>query len=603
MTQSEQKCFPAINLYLLGALLISLSIATFVQREAILNPLAINDDVRNQIYWMARLTDPGLFPHDYIADYFTRHSLVSPLLWWLYRLASSLIPPERFSQLLPLLLAPLASFFAYRFGDRFAGRRFGFLLAFSFNLIIWLSRNLAGGLARAFAYPLLFAMLWLLSPKNEPMPNESPGAPPAPCLSPLLMNQAALILIMALASLIYPPVLFLGLTVWLSTLLPRLGPLAGPLWVKPPVSSPKSQSSKLTSLLFFGISLGVSGGILIQRYILEPASARFGPLANSVIATQTPEFYERGRVPIFHYFQQPIHLPWPTRLFAELLARTPGLSRLIPLLAILLAVWAYQKWLAPRFGKLQVPPITWRLLACSVITYALAWPALFYLYVPERYLQLSMPILYTVLLAAFLERLLFWLAQSGGTLLAHRLKLAAPLLLGLVIFSPLWDENLMVPDPALQPILNYLSHTPKATLVAATPALASNIPFYARRSVLLSEEACIPFHRRYFQEMKARLHAFLIAYYSVTPAALNQWLQRSSVQYLLINTDDFTDQRIRKLDKKYYHSFPKSFYTQLTAAHRPEDFLLSHPKAACRLVESGPYILISAQRVLNGACW
>ena len=420
---------------------------------------------------------------------------------------------------------------------------------------------------------------------------------------------------MALASLIYPPILFLGLTLWLSILFPPGRPqaLEAPSTHQADLQADSTKAVILPAIplssgfkpspVSFLIGAGISAAILIHRYLLEPTSARFGPLANSTIAAQTAEFYERGRVPIFHYFQHPMHLPWPNALFADLLARTPGLSRLIPLLAILLGVWGYQTWLAPKFGKFQIPPLVWRLLVCSFIIYALAWPALFYLYVPERYLQLSMPILYTALLAALLERVWHWLSRTGGQSSIHKLKLAAPLIFCLIIFSRVWDANLMVPDADLIPVLTYLKHSPKATLIAATPGLASDIPAYAQRSVVLSEETYIPFHQSYFQEMKRRLQDFLVAYYSVTPTPLIQWIQRYSIQYILINTEDFAPKRTQKLEKKYYHSFPKNFYTQLTQGHRPNDYLLSHPRSACRVMESGPYILLSGQAILNQNCW
>ena len=46
---------------LLLSLLLSLAIALFVEQRVFWGVMAINDDVRNQAYWMTRITDPTLF--------------------------------------------------------------------------------------------------------------------------------------------------------------------------------------------------------------------------------------------------------------------------------------------------------------------------------------------------------------------------------------------------------------------------------------------------------------------------------------------------------------------------------------------------------------
>jgi hypothetical protein len=563
--------------YLLSALLISLGIAAFVQRHVLLNPLAINDDMRNQVYWMARLVDPDLFPHDLIASYFTQSSLVSPLLWLLDWLTSHGLDPIRASQFLPLALAPLATFFVYRLGESHAGKRYGFLAAFSFNLMIWIISNLAGGLSRAFAYPMLFAFLFFLS-KN---------------------NRWGLILTCWLASLIYPPILFLSAAIWLTCFFPLGQASQRPLNLQNvPLATP-APPDKISFLI------GVGGGlaILANRFLMAPANPLFGALTNSAVAAQTPEFYQGGRVPIFHYFQSPIHLPWPNALFANILARTPGINRIVPLLGILLVYWLFQKFLAPKMGALKIPALAWRTFNSAIGLYILAWMVLFYMYVPERYLQLSIPVLYTFLLAGLLNVVIQRISKIKIGTPLKRFLMACPLLLSGLIFSFVWDENMMLPNPEMSAIFEYLKHTPKNTLVATTPGLASDIPFYAHRSVLVSQEAYIPFHQAYFQEMKSRLKDFLVAYYSVEPAPIIQFIRKYHVDYMVVNTQDFRNHQTDRLSKKHYHSFSRDFYAQLLKGHTEQDYLLSHPQPSCRVLESGQLILISTQALLKKSCW
>jgi len=563
--------FTESNFHLIISLLISLVVAIFVQRQVLTNPLAINDDVRNQIYWMARLIDPSLYPHDLIADYFTQSSLVSPALWLIYKLGSYLTDPIQISQFLPLLLAPLASYFAYRFGENFAGKRYGFLSAFSFNMLVWLSRNLAGGLARSFAYPLLFAFLWCYS-KNI---------------------RSGLIITAWLASLIYPPILFLSAGIWLLGFLP-------PSFLNASTEQPENNKPDFITFLW-----GIGGGlaILIYRFVLAPIHPVFGQLTNSRIAAQTPEFYEGGRVPIFHFFHHPLTLTWPDSLLGELFARTPGASRLLPLAGILLAAWGYKKLISPKLGKLKIPSLVWQLLIASILLYILAWLMLFYLYVPERYLQFSMPVLYTFLLAGILNVLLDLIENSKLTARLKTGLLIAPFLFCILIFSKVWDQNLMLPQPDMLPVFEYLKQTPKNTMIATTPGLASDIPFYAKRSVILSQEGYIPFHQAYFQIMKKRLKDFLIAYYSKDPETVIRFIQQYKIDYIMVNRQDYLPERLRLLHKKYYHSFPKSFYRQLLQNDNgSQTFILSHPQPSCQVVHSGHYILLPTKAILTGNC-
>jgi hypothetical protein len=68
----------------------------------------IQDDARQHVFWMQRFEEPGLFPNDWIADYFQS---VAP--WGyshLYKLASLLgFDPFSFNKLLPLLLSLLTT--------------------------------------------------------------------------------------------------------------------------------------------------------------------------------------------------------------------------------------------------------------------------------------------------------------------------------------------------------------------------------------------------------------------------------------------------------------------------------------------------------------
>ncbi len=89
--------------------------------QALTHPYVVNDDVRQQVFWMARWLDPELFKGDLLAEY-ARHYVpwgVQGLYW----LASWVVDPIAFSKILPGLLFVLLGFCLYRLGLNLGGRR------------------------------------------------------------------------------------------------------------------------------------------------------------------------------------------------------------------------------------------------------------------------------------------------------------------------------------------------------------------------------------------------------------------------------------------------------------------------------------------------
>ncbi|MFM7458505.1 MAG: hypothetical protein ACKO3R_07605, partial [bacterium] len=149
--------------YFLLSLFLSFSIAAFVQFRAIFDDTAINSGVRNQIYWMARLMDPSLFPSDLIADHFAQPKMISPILAVIYNILPKNIEPNEITQLIPLILVIVSTIFLFKAAEIRFDCKYVFWLCFGFNMSIWMIDNLAGGLQRSFFYPLFFFFLWMFA--------------------------------------------------------------------------------------------------------------------------------------------------------------------------------------------------------------------------------------------------------------------------------------------------------------------------------------------------------------------------------------------------------------------------------------------------------
>ena len=89
--------------------------------RALANPFIINDDVRQQLYWMQQWQDPALFPDDFLTGY-ARH-YVTWGVKGLYWLASWWVSPLTFSKLLPGFLFVFLAFCLFKIGTRLADRQ------------------------------------------------------------------------------------------------------------------------------------------------------------------------------------------------------------------------------------------------------------------------------------------------------------------------------------------------------------------------------------------------------------------------------------------------------------------------------------------------
>ncbi len=107
---------------------------------------------------MQQWLDPELFSGDLLADY-ARHYVpwgVKGLYW----LASWVTDPISFSKILPGLLLVFLALCLFQIALKLGGRRLAWTTLAVFWLMPFFLDNLAGGLARAFAAPLL-AFFWL----------------------------------------------------------------------------------------------------------------------------------------------------------------------------------------------------------------------------------------------------------------------------------------------------------------------------------------------------------------------------------------------------------------------------------------------------------
>lgn len=497
----------------------------------------VQEDARQHVFWMLRYLTRSAFPDDPIADYFQS---VAP---WLYRgiYAASWrllgLEPKTLVLILPPLLGLVAVGFSVALGRQLSSRPLvaglaGVLCAQT----LWMEDDLASATPRAFATPLLLVFLYCLSRR------QAWGCGLA------IAAQAGL----------YPPA---ALMAWVTVCL-RVGDRRHwPLWG--------------------AATLGLGLGLLPLLLAPQP----FGDSITRQAAASMVEFQaigdDYGRAFFFHDnplifwgfgvrsgllfwgLMAPLNLtalawPWirPNQSAAQnstaamdypahsgSTQRTSDLAKTVRVLDFAIA--------PPQRRNPQASLSNDRLLghfALSILLcYCLAHVALFHLHFPGRYpyhgFRTLLPIAAAVVWAELIRRQRHrWQTHVHW---CHRLGILALAgfqvgLLLLPFYPDLSVENQLYTTGKAEALYEFLQDTPPETLVATLDKEGNNVPYYAGRATLVSQEYALPYHPDYYAILQQRAKDFLAAYATPDPDPIIRLLERYPVTYFIFREGGFT---------------------------------------------------------------
>ena len=460
--------------------------------QALANPLIINDDVRQQLYWMQQWQDPALFPGDFLTGY--ARAYVPWGLQGLYWLASWWVSPLTFSKLLPGFQFVFLAFCLFKIGTNLSDRRLGWTMVACFWLMPFFLDNLAGGLARSFAAPLL-ALFWLGWQARRPW-----------VMGGALLLQALFIpyifLVAAPASL-------------LAWLLARLGR-----------DNPPPFPAQAVHFVLLGL-----GAVLVVAINFQFSADGYGPLVRAQEMVNHPEFYAHGRYPflpeasLLWEFISPWEFIPP---FQEWGPVAGGLT-CAGLLALLAVGFRRLDWPSFRQG---LKPAGYLGLS-SLVLYFLARLFLLKLFVPDRYLMYTLN-LFTCLFLA--------LGLKTALQVERWPRLLAILVLVAVAGLGAWRlQGVGLKDySAYQAVYAALVSTPKGVLIAGHPNLMDTIPTFAQRRAFATYELAHPWSRGYWAQLKPRLVDLFKAYYAADPQEVIAFCQKYGIAWLIVDDRHFT---------------------------------------------------------------
>jgi hypothetical protein len=526
------------------AVIVAAVLATLhAEWRIISNPYVFQADAEIHEFWMRRFQDSELF-RDPLTKALLDTGYEPPVFQFIYWLASHVIDPVLFGELLPLVLQPLCVWLVFRIVRQHSTWWPAAWIGAALFLVPWEINRFSGGHPRAFAQPIVLLTLFFL----------------------LRRRNAVAAIVPPVGALLYPPAGLVALAVMVLGALARRKRFS--------IDRGRAVSAAVAVVAF--------GAVTLTTRIVTGSQ----DLISADEARRYPEFGPGGPM----HFWGGSTLEFLRQNYSGFNLRDSGSILAVTALALLL--------LRPR-NALLLRWEVWCLPLASLTLFGAAHALLFRLYLPHRYTYALLPF-FCILIGVSLKPTIEAYAARARALLVlspvlplvlaavalvlfplgpleSRSRLenwfesaAAYLLLGLVValvvagilvrrslplgagaatvVAALVVGCLLVAEVSFasgttspgissckyRGLYQYLETLPPDAVVAGDPWALSCVPIAARRPVLISRKLYQPWERRYFALIRPRMFATFEALYGPSRDAIVALRSRYGADYLLV---------------------------------------------------------------------
>ncbi|MFN2540583.1 MAG: hypothetical protein ABR514_00235 [Chthoniobacterales bacterium] len=493
--------------WLLAALALGAFYSALALRLAFRAPNLVQDDARQHVFWMRRFIDPTLFPQDLIADYF---QAVAPagykFVYWIF--AKFGVDPLLLSRILPAVLGLFIAWLAFLvFMQLMPNPRGAFFASVLLGQLVWLRDDLISATPRAFVWPLFLGFVLFL----------------------LRGRVVACLTMLALEALVYPQAAFVTLG------------LLGLRLIKRQDRHLRLSGDRRDYIVFVAAILIFTAAILP----FASSTSRYRPVITAAEACALPEFQRHGRSQFFvrglsYWADAPRSGLFPNA--------TPPHILLLAIAAPLCLIFARKKFRSAVLTQSAIAATT---------MWGTAHLFLFKLHLPARYSQWFFQIFFAMgaaaTIAAVWEAVDDWRERSrqrSATFAARLLSVALALFAaGLLVYPHLKekfpDQSYVAAHPA--ELYEFLRTQPKDTVIATLRNLGSLVPVFAQRSVLVSSEHAIPYHKGYYDVIRRRGQDLVRAEFTPRPEELRAFIEHYHVGLIIVGRTPLAAQDVKKL--------------------------------------------------------
>jgi hypothetical protein len=549
------------------SLAFSVYFASQAIHQAFGGPYVVQDDARQHVFWMERFLDSQLFPNDLIADYF--QSVAPSGYSAFYNVIAHLgVDPMLLNKLLPMVLGLITTAYGFAVclqmlpvpGAAF----FGTLIL---NQSLWMQDDLVSATPRAFLYPLFLAFLYYL----------------------LRDSRVACLAVIALQGLFYPSTVFISAGVLVLRLVslesyrPRFSTVRRDYW-------------------FSAMGLGV---VLSMLLLYAFKMRAVGPVITASEARLLPEFYPGGRT---HFFGYDGWRFWLIRPRSGLL---PGrLLEDVPLYAApLLPLLLYYRRAFPLAQKvtesINVLP---RIIVGSLLMFAAAHLTLFKLHHPSRYTEHTLRIVLAMAagltITIILDGLLGWASRrtERANLPQASAAIIAATLVTLLVLYPRFLASF--PQTGYRTgreaaLYEFLSNQPKDAMVASLAQEVKNIPAFSKRSILVSREYALPYHTRYYAQLRQRASDLINAHYSPNLTELQEFIHKYKVSLLLVERRAFTPEYLSR--DAWIMQYQPQAAEAIERLKQQSTPAIAKLMKSCAVLETEDYVVLDGECILKAS--
>lgn len=471
------------------------------QWPGLVNRYVVNDDVRQQLFWMRRWIEPQLYPPDILNEY--ARSYVPWGVQGLYRLGALACDPLYFSKFVAIALLTLLGTLVFLSARRILNEAFAWLALALFWLMPAFLGNISGGLARAFAAPLLALFLYAHLADSRRLAHVS------------LWGQALFIPYILPISLLASGLHFAA---W------KLGAVRSRPLLRSPLDA-VSAAGALATVMYWQHGMNAAG---------------FGPLPWGADMADKPEFGSAGRypmLPVRSVFWELFGRPWSVLAPFRELGLAGGIvcsALLLPLLG--LGLWRLD-WSALRVRSAG-PALV---MLASLLLFFTAKALLLKLFIPSRHLEhttnlfycLAVPLLLSPLALPALRR---WPRPALLALASAALLVGAVRQHGFELYN----------YSAERPLYETALRTPAGSLFAGHPDQMDRLITFGHRNAYATYELAHPWSVGYWRTIGPRLERLMRAYYSADPEEVRSFCAEAGIDFLVVDRRHFDREYMAK---------------------------------------------------------
>jgi len=534
-------------------------------RQAFSNEYVVGDNAREYVSWMYRYSNPGLFPHDLIADYFQS---VTPIGYGAFYQAMSGwgVDPVLLGKLLPMVVGLITTSYGFAVCMQILPVPLAaFLATLLLNQSICLHDDLFSACPRDFNYPLFLAFLYYL----------------------LRRSLLGVLLAIALQSLVYPLLAFIDSGILLLR-----------LW---DWQSGRLQFSRdRRDYLFCATSLCVAL-VAIVPYAIQ--SSQFGPTITAAMARTIPEYLSGGRVSYFNL--NPVSF-WLDGRDSGILALLSPPQLFIGLLLPIILIYQSRFPLSKQVtNRVKVLP---KIVLASIGMFFIAHAVAFRLHWPSRYTHHTFKVVFAlaagIALTLMLDAAFHWLEQSTKSRQRERqfLTLGTAALVGaaLILYPSCLKVFPKTPYVVggVPGLYKFLQQQPQDSLVASLAGEANNIPVFAQRSILVGSEYALPFHTKYYAQFRQRALDLIDAQYSQDLNHVIGFMRKYGVKFWLLERTAFKPEYIA--DNNWIKQYQPAATTAMVKLQHLDVPVLSKLMKSCAVFETESLALLKAECIQEG---